>query len=73
MGLDEGFASRLESSRREDTMEGNVVLAHELVELHIRLRVGLPPFSPVLAQTRSSDGDVSYWSFKPDIKDFFAF
>jgi len=46
-------------------MKGNIILTHELEQLHI-LRV-FPPLFPLICIV-SSNGQIPYWSIKPNIK-----
>ena len=52
--------------REDHSVEGDVILPHELVKLDI-LRV-LPPLLPLLGVS-GSDGDIADWSVKPHIED----
>lgn len=67
--LEEGpvFACSKKSSRENDTVEGNVVLSDELVQVYV-LWV-LPPGFPVFNEVRS-DRRVSNRSIEPDVHDF---
>ena len=59
--------SRQESAGEDHTVEGNVILAHELIELDV-LWV-LPPEFPIVLDVVSSNGKVANWSIVPDIED----
>ncbi len=59
------FACTYKRSRKDHSVEGNVILSHELIQLHFG-RI-LPPLLPLIGVV-GSDGKISNRRIKPDIK-----